>query len=414
MTRRPRKFLNAILPVAVLVAGLVAAKALVDSREEAPHAEPPAAIPFVELAAVRPGTHAVAVHATGTARPAVESELVAEVGGRVIAVGPSLAAGAFFAAGEELLTIDPRDFELAVVEAEAELARARLALELERAEAESARREWQTMQLGGEPSPLVLREPQLRDAEARVAAAEARLEARRRDLERTHVTAPYAGRVVEKLVDLGQFVTRGARLGRIYSIEAAEVRLAVEDDQLAFLAIDLDPLRAAENGATPPVEVVLAAEFGGRHCTWEGTIVRTDSALDERSRMVNLIARVADPYGVLVAGGAERRASLLPGMFVEAAIRGRELRDVLVVDRATLRGGGRELHVVDAALRLWRRPVEVVRIERDRAVIRAPLADGERVCLTRLDAVVDGMRVRTADPADGGAVASTPAVGENR
>jgi len=45
--------------------------------------------------------------------------------------------------------------------------------------------------------------------------------------------------VLEKGVDVGQFVTRGAVAGTIYAVDFAEVRLPIPDDQLAFADLPL-------------------------------------------------------------------------------------------------------------------------------------------------------------------------------
>lgn len=235
----------------------------------------------------------------------------------------------------------------------------------------------------------------LDDAEnaARVAAAslreaEAALEQARRDLERTELRAPYAGRVREKLVDVGQFVERGTPVARLYAVDYAEIRLPIPDEEMAFLDLPLDYRGAAHQGAGPTV--ILRADFaGGRHA-WEGRIVRTEGEIDPRSRMIHAVARVDDPYG----RGTPGRPPLHVGLFVEAEILGRELPGAVVLPRAALRGDGRIL-VVDADDRLRGRQVDVVRVDGEQAIIRSGLAAGERVCVSPLETVTDGTKVRT-------------------
>ena len=52
----------------------------------------------------------------------------------------------------------------------------------------------------------------------------------------------------------------------------------------------------------PGPAVSLHAEFAGRTHTWRGFIVRTEGEIDAKSRMVNVVARVEDPYGRDTAG----------------------------------------------------------------------------------------------------------------
>jgi RND family efflux transporter MFP subunit len=196
-------------------------------------------------------------------------------------------------------------------------------------------------------------------------------------------------------VDVGQFVSRGQSIATLYAVDFAEVRLPVPDRELQFLAVDLDRRNGA--GAEDGPEVRLHAEFAGRDRTWSGRIVRTEGEIDPKSRMVHLVARVEDPYGVHTE---EQRSPLAVGLFVEAEILGREVEGVFVVPRAALRPASREapdrVLVVDAESRLRVRPVEVLRTEREQVLIGAGLAPGERIALTPLQAVVDGMAVRVA------------------
>lgn len=388
-----RRALRVLLPVLVLGAGIAIALAMIAAREEVPFVTPPRTIPVVRVVEATPATWQARVRATGTVRPATQSDIVAEVGGRVIEIGPSLADGAFFSAGEVLLRLDARDHELALAEAQAAVARAELALELEQAESEAARREWQSTQRPGDPPPLVLREPQLADARAALEAAQARVEAAQRDVDRSAVRAPYDGRVLEKLVDLGRFVARGTLLARVYATDAMEVRLPVPDSDLAFLDLDLRRIAGGDAATTERPRVTLTAEFAGRPRTWHGRIVRTEGALDPRTRMVHLVARVADPF--VVEGPTD--APLLVNQFVVATILGKEFQDVVVVPRAALRGENRVL-VVDEHHRLHAREVEVLARHRDQVVLRSGLDRGDLVCITPLEVVVDGMEVQIAEP----------------
>jgi RND family efflux transporter MFP subunit len=345
----------------------------------------------VRVLEVRREDFRLTVRSQGTVAPRTESDLVPEVSGRVVAVSPSLTAGGFFEEGEVLLAIDPRDFELAIVGARAEIARAELALAREEAEAEVARREWEDLGKG-EPSSLVLREPQLAQARANLEAAKAALEQAERDLERTKLRAPYRGRVREERVDVGEFVLRGTPVASLYAVDVAEVRLPLEDRDLAYLDL---PLHGESRGKAP--EVILRAEFAGRPHAWTGRIVRSEGEIDPRSRLVTVVAQVADPYGRDENAG---RAPLTSGLFVEAEILGKLAKDVVVLPRAALRGPD-EVFVVDAENRLRRRRVGVLRADRETAVVAEGLAAGERVCLSPLDAPVDGMKIRAASEESG-------------
>jgi RND family efflux transporter MFP subunit len=378
--------LKVLLPVVVLAIGGGIAYLIVHLHPRAERRDVEIPPPLVRVVQVSARDVPLNVYSQGTVAPRTESTLVAEVSGRIESVSPAFAAGGFFGREERLIRIDPRDYRLAVSRAEAEVARARVRLDLERAEADVARQEW--ADLGeGQPTALTLREPQLAEAEAELMAAEAALDKARLDLSRTVIRGPFDGRIRDKRVDVGQFVSPGTPLATAYATDRAEIRLPVPKHDLGFLEIDLG---SAGRGADGPA-VLLRGEIGGEVHTWPARIVRTDSAFDPRTRMLDLFAQVEDPFRRMP--GAQG-PSLPIGMFVEAEIGGHMAEDVVVLPRTALRDGGHVL-IVDGESRLRFRPVTPLRILRDQLVLRDGVQEGELVCVSVLETVVDGMRVRT-------------------
>ncbi len=390
-----KKNLISILSVVLILLSGLAARSLVRSRPQVETREVAPLPPLVRVIEVSSSDLAFDVHAQGTVLPRTETTLIAQVAGEVISVSSNFETGGFFSRGETLVELDPRDYQVAVRRVRALLAQARLQVSQQEAEAEVAIEEWR--ELGhGEPSALVIREPQVAQARAALEAAEADLEKAELDLERTRVRAPFDGRVRVKRVDLGQFLTPGAPLATIHATDHAEIRLPVADDQLAYLEL---PFAYRTATRAPGPEATLWASYGQKRYRWQGRIVRTEGELDSRSRMLNLVARVEDPYEPDAA--APDRPPLAVGLFVEAVIEGRPATGVVVLPRSALRpeteGGKRNrLLVVDDDSRLRFRDVEVLRLAGEQVVIGDGLADGETVCVSPLDVVTDGMKVRAA------------------
>ncbi len=380
-----KRWLRMLVPPALLLLGACAAWALAQGRP-VPVSEPEGlAPPVVRVIDVVPGPLRILVRAHGTVQPRTESDLVPEVSGRVTWLSPALATGGFFGADDLLLEIDRGDYENAVRRARAKLAQSESQVRLAQAELERAI----TLAERDVASASALDRQQ--SAEKVTMAvheeAEAALDQALRDLERSHLRAPFAGRVRSKSVDVGQFVARGAPVARLYAVDFAEVRLPVRDADLAYLDIPLG-YRGSAASATEGPTVFLRGHFAGRRLKWQGRIVRSEGEIDAQSRMLHLVARVEDPYGRY-----DDRPPLSVGLFVEAEILGRTLEDVLVVPRAAVRQDGR-IAVVDADERLRLRQVEVLRLEGENAVVRARLDAGERLCISLPAMAVDGMRVQ--------------------
>lgn len=378
-----------VLPVVVIAGAVVGAALMVLARPEVETRRPDTALPLVRVVEAMPQDFAVTVRAQGSVVPRTESNVVPEVSGRVVWVSPALAAGGFFEQGEPLLRIDRVDYEVRLRRAEATVQGLESQLRLARRNLERARE----LKKSGVVSVVDQDDSENKErvAAAGLAEASAALEQARVDLERTEVRAPFAGRVREKHLDVGQFVERGTPVARVYAVDYAEVRLPVPDADVGFLDLALDYRGEERQGDGPAVE--LRARFAGDEHRWQGRIVRTEGEIDPRTRMVHAVARVEDPYG---RGAAGDRPPLAVGMFVDAEITGRTVPGTIVVPRAALRDGNRVL-VVDADGRLRPREVDVLRLDRDVAVLRSGVAPGERVCVSQVEAFTDGMRVRTVE-----------------
>ena len=399
MSRIPIRILRVVLPILVVSGAAGVAYVMYLNRPPVETRVPVVEPPSVRIQRVTFESVALTVSSQGSVQPRTSSQLVPEISGPVIEVAPSFAVGGFFEAGDVLLKIDPYDYQQAVITGRAQLAEAQLRVAQEEAEAEVARREWQ--ELGrGDASALTLRQPQVDEARAAVASAEAALDRAARDLERAEIKAPYAGRVQSKDVDIGQFVNKGTAVARIYAVDSAEIRLPLPDEELAYLNVQMS-YRNGDRQSGPPV--TISSAFGGREHTWQGRIVRTESEIDSVSRMVHVVAEVRDPYA---ASGDPSRPPLASGMFVEADIQGRTVDDVVILPWSALRGRDQVL-VVDDNNQLRFRPVEILRSTSEEVLVSGGLAEGEAVCISALDTVTDGMLVRVIDDDPGIAARNT-------
>jgi RND family efflux transporter MFP subunit len=395
--RRPSPKL--LLPLAILGVGVVGVLLLVATREAPETRKPPAVAPLVRVVEAHPQDWQYVVLTQGTVAPRTQSDLIAQVSGEVTWISPNLVSGGFFGKGDPLVRIDRDDYEVGLQTARAVVARTQS--EFDRAQTERERQRKLEAEGVASQARIDDAENSYRVAEASLAEARARLVRAERDLVRTKLRAPYQGRVRSENVDVGQVANSGQRIATLYAVDWAEVRLPIPDRELRYVDVPLGA-RTRNEDALELVgpEVRLHTEFAGRAHTWTGRVVRTEGEIDPKSRMVNLVARVEDPYGVHEASD---RPPLAVGLFVEAEILGETVSGVFVLPRTALRPGDPmdpdapdAVHVIDAEERLRIRTVEVLRSEPQRVVIGAGLTPGERVSISPLPGVVDGMSVRVA------------------
>ena len=388
-----RLFLQIALPFAVLGGGGFLVVQIAKNATKPRVVDQPPAPPLVRVATAASLPVRLDVATQGTVEPLRVVDLSAEVGGRIVATNDALRAGGTFHADEVLLTLDPTDFDLAIKNQEATVARAELRLLQEQAEADAAVRAWRQLEGDRPADPLVTRSPQIRDAEASLAAARATLAKSRLDRSRTEVKAPFTGRVRSVHADQGQTVQPGQRLAVILDDTTVEVRLPVPVGDAAFVEL---PLLGAATGSDGPL-VDVTAEFAGRQHTWQGRVVRTEGEIDRRTRQLFVVARIERARGAAGNGGNDDRPPLLVGQFVQASIHGRSIADAIVIPRAALRPDG-TVWVVDGERRLRRRTVDVLRVETERVLLHAGLGVGDQVCLSTLDTAGDGSLVTLPPP----------------
>jgi len=384
-----KKLIVGLLPLLVLI---VAAFLFMQMGKLKPEpetkSEPARAAPVVTAIAEQKNI-SLSVNSQGEVTPRTEINFAAQVGGKIIYISPNFLEGGQFTQGEVLLRVDPSDFDLRVTQAQANVAQAETALTRELSEAEIAKQDWEDLGEGA-PSALTLRQPQLAEARARLASVNAALEEAKLSQRRSTIRAPFTGRVREKLVARGEFISAGMKLGRIYAVDIADVKLSLTDTDLAKIGLGIGFKQTSKN---PGPEVILTANVAGAEQEWRGIITRTDSSYDAATRVLFAYAEVKDPYGK----GASNGTPLASGLFVNAAIGGRAIENGVVIPRNALRGTG-SVYIANDDNTLSIRSVTVASSSRDQVVVTQGLSAGESVILSPVRSVAEGMKIEIAKP----------------
>lgn len=351
--------------------------------------EPVRILPVVETIEAKPSSIVIEVQSQGTVEARTQTNLVAEVSGRVENISPALYAGGFFRKGDVLATIDDTDYKANLAAAKSRYAEAQLAHEQERAASAQALEDWKAVGNSGQPSDLVLRKPQLERAKANLEAAEASVLSAQKDLERTSVKAPYDGRVQKKFIDVGQFANaRTSQIASIYSVDTAEVRLAIPLSDTRLIDVPETYRDAGPQSAKP--QVTIESDYGGNVYRWNGIIDRSEGTVDPQTRLLNLVAKIPDPYR---RDPNDEKPPLKIGSFVTATIKGKTLEDAYEIPRKALHEDD-TVYVVTPDRKLQVRKVDVYQKTTENAILTAGLQPGELLCLTPLQYVVDGMEVQ--------------------
>lgn len=381
-----RRFLHIAVTLALVALGVLVMFALTSRKSQIKKQKRPAPVPMVRTIEVETAPQSIHISGEGTVGPLQQIDLVPQVSGKVVYVSPALVNGGAFRRGETLVRIDPVDYRLAVTLARAKVKNAESLLQLAEEEAAAASQEWRLYHAEGsepdsKPPPLVAKEPQLAAARAKLEADRAHLSIAMLNLERAGLKAPFDGRVSQENVGAGQYVPAGKALATLYSIEAAEIVVPLEDKKAFWFHIP-----GFTPGKGPGSPATVLARIAGQESIWPAKVVRTEGKLDERTRMINIVVRVEKPYA--------KKPPLAVGLFVTVDIEGRTLPRAAIIPRSALHQDD-TVWVVDKDDRLHFRKIDVALFQGDKAIVRDGLEDGERLVITPLKAVTDGMAVRT-------------------
>ena len=392
---------------------------------------PRPAAALVEVTPVRKDSRQVMVRALGTVIPARRVVLAPRVSGQVTALNPNLVPGGLVHVGDELITVDPADYDLAVSQREAELERlkalyrqvqAEVALresDLAKAEANLkielgrqavARKEYRLLgeAVKAEDLEWVLRKPELEiarsacaaaraarsaaraavdAAQASLRAAEAALAKARLDRKRTVLRAPFNALVVQRHVELGALVSPSTPTVELVGADCYWVELTLPVDRLRWIHI---PRSKGDTGSA--VRIYHRSAWGAGRFR-RGRVLRLAAEVEPKGRLARLLVAVPDPLGLKTEGNAP---SLILGTYVRAEIEGRAVEDVAALPPSALHEGN-TLWLLAPDSTLEMRRVRPVWSGPDRIYVGEELREGELLITSDLPNPVAGMKLRVAE-----------------
>lgn len=314
-----------VLPIGLLVLGGFAYSRLADEPQE--EKDPPSKDENIKtrVKELSIRDYPVLVRTQGVVQPHNETTLSAQVSGQIVRISPAFEVGSYFSEGDVLVELDERDYKTQLAIAEAQRLSTEASLKLATQDHDRIMDLFENDNIGtqADVDQAIATRAQ---AAAELDQVLAQLEQSKRDFERTTIRAPFAGRVRQKTVGIGQTVNPGMPLGVVFAVDFAEVRLPIA-------AREREYVKLPEMDNDPPVAVELRDSVSqDSKLVWNAKIVRTEGALDADSLELFAIARIDDPFG-LESGHAPLRI----GQPVEAAITGKILKDVIALPRGAVR-----------------------------------------------------------------------------
>jgi RND family efflux transporter MFP subunit len=371
MVQKMKKYIGLIF----LIISLVLASLLISNKPIAVAKDEKKNTPYVKTMMLIPQNIKASISSQGVISPSSSITLISELNSKVDWISSKMQTGSSFQKNDTLLILDKRDYELALITAKSNVLNAGVNLEREKAESDLASKEWKRVG-AGTGSDLALRKPQLAQANATYAAAQAMLERAQRNLKRTVFIASFDGRVRLRNVDEGATVFPGTVLGNIYASESFEVRLPVADQDVPFTGLEF-------NGQQIKQSKQLDVQFFIGKSILSGRVIRAEAEVDPITRMLSVVAKIEN--------NKENSNTIAVGQFVQATISGIDIENVTVLPRTAVRDGS--VWIVDQELTLYKRSVETLRFENEFALIGEGLEKGDRLLTSRLSSLVNGLKV---------------------
>jgi multidrug efflux pump subunit AcrA (membrane-fusion protein) len=361
------------------------------------------------------------VESFGTVAPRESLKLVAQVRGAIVDISSTFKEGNFIKKGTRLIQIDPRTYELEVKrrrvqikQTEAELKRLKQEVvnlqsrvKIAKSDATLAKNEYQRLKkliqrkviaqsqldkseqaylaslerLQALENQMALIGPQKEQLIAARDMAEVMYEQAKLDLERSGIDAAFDGWVLEKAVEVGQYVNVGQQLGSIYKSGKLDIEVRIPAKDFKWFPAGL--------GQDTPVAADVLYENAGQNFTWSGHVARVMAMMDERTRTLPMVIEVDEPA---IDEQTKNYFRLRPGMFVTIKIKGKEIEQAFVLPRYVVYPGDVVYTVKDNHLRI--KEVSILRRYKDLVIINEGLTEGELIVKTPLSSVKDGMLVR--------------------
>jgi len=338
---------------------------------------------------------AIPISAEGFVRPARELALSAESAGRLIQLHPAVQSRASVSKGAIIGRLDDRAAKAALQRASSDIGSTRARLDLNRTQLERA----QTLRARGVISEdeLDRRLAEESELKASLASLTSALESASVALDSTVIKAPFDGQVLEKHVEVGTVLAPGQIVATLFTPDALEVSVALEESEAALVPALLGP-----DADFSSIQATVTASFAGEETVWPARIERVAPALSVATRTLEVTVRLNNSPDV------SELAPVLVNGWAKVRIEGLISDSVLAVPSAQIRPESTlwlvadgKLNIVDVSTLQVDQRISYVRL--DESSLRAPLNRSQLVTSV-LPAPVDGMSVRIVDskgePAD--------------
>lgn len=288
-------------------------------------------VTLVETQALRSLATPLPIRGEGFIKPFREVSLSSQTGGRIIELHSAITNEGTFLEGDVLARLNDSSQRASLVQTEANIAATQARLDLN----ETQLSRTQSLRDSGVASQQAL--DQILSSKAELEASLNSLKAAKQSAEvalsNTVVLAPFDGAVLSKSAEVGTVVGGGQMIAEIFTQDRMEVDVPVREADAALIP-------GLFNGQEAPATVRV--RFAGQEFDWDARVTRVASALDRRTRTLNVTVELNDVSLVKAAGSDELASGAPPALinaFAKVIIEGLEPENTYPIPSTALRGG---------------------------------------------------------------------------
>jgi len=337
----------------------------------------------------------------GEVMAAMSVKLYPQIAGRVMSINGDLAPGTLVSKGQTLASIEEADYLLAVQEAKANLGDARASYQQELGNQAVANRELNILmqqlktELTEQQRKLILRHPQLAQAQAKIDSAKAALAEAKLNLTRTQIRAPFSGIISNKYIDQGSQLTTSTAIVDLIDTTAFWIKVALPSDYLRHLTfVNENP----ETGSK--VNIFLGKQTKN---TRSAELYKRLPELNSTTRQSQILLRVDDPLALKPENAG--KAQLMVNDYVAVDIIGKPLQHVLVLDESVVHNGNQVWTYQQGKLRIHQ--LDVIWREQGRIIAASGVQEGDMLVTTNIANAYDGLKITTGSPAKASSIKET-------
>jgi len=377
--RRGKAFWGASLTLAVALAicAVLSACSSQSAKAAKPNAPPPA-IP-VGVATVKQGDFNVYINGLGSVQAFNTVSIKTRIDGQIMQV--NFREGQDVRAGELLIVVDPRPYQVALDQAKANLAK-------DEAQLTNAKAQYERNKVLYEQGVIAKQDLDTLEAsfgtyEGTIAADKAAIENAQLNLTYCYIKSPVDGRVGLRQVDPGNYVTAasGTPMLVVTQLHPISLVFTIPEDQLQEVA------QRMNKGAVLEVD---AYSRDDQQKLATGTLLTINNQIDQTTGTVQLKATFANQDN-----------TLWPNQFVNAHLLLETRKDAITAPASAIQRGpeGSFVYVVDGNNTVQMRPVQIALTQGNTVVFSSGLQGGDRVVTDGQEKLQAGMKVAPQAPA---------------